>query len=374
MKKFLLTAIVFLALSSSGFCQTLDLTINSDKPAYTYGEAIAITANIKNNGPANAKIYSPAYWGVSDIVVKNSKGMMMNPAGLKVRRVFFEQMMVIAPGESQSYVFDDLMWFHCGGAWQFRDEDRLPPDTYTIFVTVTNPPQGECSAAKNVESTDFSGTLTSNAIAIEVLPVEVVPDVAMPVPVERVKPIKPPQPALPDVTPEGRKIERVFAVGGKLFSETDLFSDRYNGFYKVYHPNGQLSTEVRYKDGWQIYDKAFDEQGRPLFRSGIVKEYYGGGTTLASEGPYRNDTKHGEFKYYGYDGVTIVDIWHYMKGRKVGRHVRYDASGRFISEDDWGYPTAYVEKLKYAIAGLTGFVLILLVLRMKTKIKIKELS
>ena len=187
--------------------------------------------------------------------------------------------------------------------------------------------------------------------------------------VEPVEPLAPPQPVLPDVTPEGRKIERVFAVGGQLYSKTDLFSDRYNGFYKVYHHNGQLSTEVRYKDGWQIYDKAFDVEGRPLLRNGIVKEYYGNGTTLASQGRYRNDMKHGEFKYYGYDGVTVVDVWHYMKGRKVGSHIRNDASGRLVLEDDWGYPTEYVEKLKYAIAILTAAVLLLLFLRIKTRLK-----
>jgi len=372
MKRVFLFVMFLLVLSSPGFCQespqTLQLSINSDQSTYKFGEAINITANIKNTGTGDAKIYSPAYWGVSEIVVKNSKGMKMNPAGLKIERKAFEQMMVISPGEMQSYVFEDLMWFHCGGAWQFRDEDRLKPDTYTIIVAITNRPQGqgECnsSAEKNFAATDFNGTLTSNIIFIEVLHAEIsTADVVVPAPVVPVKP------AIPDVTSEGRKIERVFFADGKLYSETDLFSDKYNGFYKTFHPSGQLSTEVRYKDGWQIYDKAFDPQGQPLLRNGIVKEYYGGGTTLASQGSYRNDMKNGEFKYYYYDGKTVVDVWHYMNGRKSKKHSRYDRSSNLISQEDWGYSTDYVQKLKYVIAILSIMVMVLLLLRIRTKVK-----
>ncbi len=157
-----------------------------------------------------------------------------------------------------------------------------------------------------------------------------------------------------------RKIDKVYNTDGTVFSETNLFSDRNNGFYRTFHRNGKLATEIRYKDGLQIYDKAFDDQGQPLIRNGIVRTFYANGQT-ASMGQYRNDLKNGKEEFYYYDGTTVVDIWHFMNGRKVGLHTRNDAQGHFISEEDLGYPTYYVRKLEKIIWKLSVLVALLII-------------
>lgn len=147
-----------------------------------------------------------------------------------------------------------------------------------------------------------------------------------------------------------RNIEKVYNEDGSVFSETNLFSDRENGFYRTFHKNGKLAAEIRYKTGFQIYDKAFDENSQPIFRNGIFKTYYASGQ-LCSIGEYQNDMKNGTETFYYYDGTTVVDIWHYMNGRKVGSHIRNDAAGNFVTEEDWGYPSYYVDSLKVVIGG-----------------------
>lgn len=144
--------------------QPLTLTIQTAKEVYVHGEPINIEAIIKNSGNDTVKIYSPDYWGVSAITVINLKGVAMKPRGVKVKRVSFEPFLTIPPQSSVAYTFDNLMWFHCGDAWQFAADAGLPPDTYTIYVTVTNP---RCAGAR-ILSTSLAGVLTSNTITIEI--------------------------------------------------------------------------------------------------------------------------------------------------------------------------------------------------------------
>ncbi len=169
------------------------------------------------------------------------------------------------------------------------------------------------------------------------------------------------QKAPPPDDPPARKIEKVWYDQGHLFSETDLFSDRNNGFYKTYHRNGQPRTEVRYKNGWLIYDKAFDESGQPIIRQGEVKDFYADGT-LCEVVRYKNDKKEGEAKYFFYDGKTVVDVWHYLNGRQAGIHTRNNAQGQFVYQEDWGYPSGYVQKLKRVIQGLSALAILLITL------------
>jgi len=178
---------------------------------------------------------------------------------------------------------------------------------------------------------------------------------------EKPPPSPPPAPVAEVPAQTQREISKVYYEGGELFSETDLFSDVNNGFYRTYHRNGQLQSEVRYKNGWQIYDKAFDEAGRPLFRNGPVNNYYGGGNVLSDIVNYKNDKKDGIGTYYYYDGRTVVDVWHYMDGVQVGIHTRNDQSGQLRYREDWGYPTYYVIRLRKMIAVLSAVVAILLV-------------
>ena len=143
----------------------------------------------------------------------------------------------------------------------------------------------------------------------------------------------------PDEKP--RKIERVYYSDGGIQSETNLFSDKNNGFYKTFHKNGQLETELRYKEGWLVYDQAFDQKWRSIFRNGMIKTYYANGN-LYTESEYKNNRRNGIEKIYYYDGKTLVDVWHYLNGRQAGIHIRNDANGNFVFEEDWGYPAYYV--------------------------------
>ena len=161
-----------------------------------------------------------------------------------------------------------------------------------------------------------------------------------------------------------RKIDKVYRFDGSVFSETNLFSDRYNGFYITYHNNGGIDTELRYKDGELIYNKAFDEKGNPIHREGLSKTHYANGN-LYEEINYRNDIKNGLEKIYYYDGKTLVAQGNYWNNRRVGKHKVYDESGHFIEEVDRGYPTAYVQKFYKTIAwgGILCVVLALLIIK-----------
>ena len=145
--------------------QPLTLTIQTAKEVYEQGESINIEASIKNSANDTAKIYSPAYWGVSEITVTNSKGVAMKPRGVKVKRASFEPFLTIPPQSSVAHTFDNLTWFHCGGVWQFADDARLPPDTYKIYVAIAGMPK--CAGARYQE-TSLKGTLVSDTITIEV--------------------------------------------------------------------------------------------------------------------------------------------------------------------------------------------------------------
>ncbi len=156
-------------------------------------------------------------------------------------------------------------------------------------------------------------------------------------------------------TEEERPIDKVYYTNGDLFSSTDLFSDRNNGFYNTYHHNGALATTTIYQDGLEIVDKAFDEQGKQIKRNGTFKTYYADGT-VASSGTYRKDLKNGTFKFFYYDGKTVVDVWHYLNGHKVGEHIRNDEQGKFRFREDLRYPSYYVRHLENTIMILCGMI------------------
>lgn len=162
--------ILAVLMTSSVYCQgseqPLQLLIKSDKEVYAAGEGIQIEALLRNVNNNTIKIYSPDYWGVTEIKIVDSQGSQLKPHGIKVERKAFEEFMVINPGEVKSHIYSNLRWFHRGGAWEFRGEAQLKPDTYQITVTITNPPV-RFSEQKVLENT-WSGTLTSNTITIEV--------------------------------------------------------------------------------------------------------------------------------------------------------------------------------------------------------------
>ena len=86
----------------------LTLTIAADKEVYAVGEEINLEVNIMNIGKNAAKIYSPDYWGVSDIVVINSQGTAMKPEGIKVEREYFDDFMSIPSNGVRTHIYQNL--------------------------------------------------------------------------------------------------------------------------------------------------------------------------------------------------------------------------------------------------------------------------
>lgn len=171
MKELLMTIIAVVSLASVGYCQDqpLQVTVKANKGIYEVGEPINLELSIRNIGNKAVRIYSPDYWGTSEIVVTNSQGVLLKPRGAKVERTAFDVFMIIPPNESRTQIYSNLEWFHCGGAWQFSDDAQLPVGRYNISVTITNPPVDKCNSNKVFEKTDLSGTLTSNPIVLEVV-------------------------------------------------------------------------------------------------------------------------------------------------------------------------------------------------------------
>lgn len=144
----------------------LTLTIKSDKSEYVVGEKVNLEAVINNSGKQAVKIYSPDYWGVSEIVVTDLQANKIKPNGIKIERAFFETFMAIPSGEKRAHIFKNLQWFDCSGARGFINDAQLKPGTYSISLTVTNPPR--CQSGQYL-NTSLSGDLTSNRITIKVI-------------------------------------------------------------------------------------------------------------------------------------------------------------------------------------------------------------
>lgn len=170
-KRIFLALMMLFLFISSGYCkdvnQPLKLTIEADKLVYSVGEEIDIEATVTNISEENLKIYGPDYWGVSEIIIIDADGDQLTPRGIKAERKYFEEFMIIPPGESRPHIFKNLRWFHRGGAWEFAGEAQLQAGNYDIAVTITNPPR-RFSESKVLEKT-WIGTMLSNTLSIEVI-------------------------------------------------------------------------------------------------------------------------------------------------------------------------------------------------------------
>ena len=177
MKKILFGIAVLCLVTSVGYCQEkeqpladktapLVLTLKSDKQVYEAGEPINLELSVHNNSKETIQIYSPEYWGVSEIFVKKATGeVVQSQFFTKVKRVSFDTFASIASQGIRSFLFKDLEWFGCGGLSGFNIEKDFSPGIYNLYMTVKNPPV--CAGAKYLE-TDLSGILTSNPLTIEV--------------------------------------------------------------------------------------------------------------------------------------------------------------------------------------------------------------
>ena len=352
MQKAVLGIICLLLMTSFGYCQEsnqpLQITINSDKQVYKVGEQMSIRVEFKNVSSKPIKLLdfqdNPPRWQAPASYFRCMVlGFNQEPVPYQLLTTHIEKYITLEPGAIYPFVQN------YNGSVELTakltmNKLKLIYDT-KIF-------------AEGVWEGDYwKGRLDSNEISLVIEKSD--STFTTPSTQKETQSQRPTTGPYYLIKPE-RKIEKVYYLDGALFSETDLFSDKYNGFYKTYHRNGQIATEIHYKDGFQIYDKAFDEQGRPMIRNGIFKTYYADGH-LASLGEYRNDLKNGEEKFYYYDGSTIVDIWHYMNGRQVGEHIRNDNYGHFLSRDDWGYPMYFVRVLQNTIFLLGGLVILFLI-------------
>ncbi|MFH1441516.1 MAG: hypothetical protein ABIH18_05715 [Candidatus Omnitrophota bacterium] len=142
----------------------LEVIIKTDEQVYKQFERIDIELEVKNTGEKKAKIFNPDYWGVSQIIITDSNGKKIKPQVIKKERSSFSDYMVISAGNSQYNIFKNLTWFDCDSALQYTGE-QLIPGTYSICVTVTNPPKCD---SKKYSVTSLSGNIVSNIITINI--------------------------------------------------------------------------------------------------------------------------------------------------------------------------------------------------------------
>lgn len=312
------------------------VTIESDKPEYLPGEIILIRSCLYNNGT------EPFFWETGTeggdegrsrlkVVVKDESGRLLPGTGGSLRFGSGDDpggRKDLKPGETWCQSSPLARYVHIEGPGTYfvsvQDDYSVdaPGEKFIapadVMLRIQNTPSEESSASTE----SFSKGTHCGA------------------------------PKVP------RKIDKVYREDGSVFSETDLFSDRYNGFYRTFHKTGEIDTELRYKDGQIIYNKAFDPDGNPLQREGLIKTSYANGN-LYEEINYKNDMKNGLEKIYYYDGKTLIVEGKYWNNRRVGVHKIYDESGRFKEKVDWGYPQEYVWNLYKTVGFLGGICLIL---------------
>jgi hypothetical protein len=144
----------------------LEFKIKSDRSNYRVGQPINIEATIQNKGRGMMMIYSPGYWGVSRIIVKNAEGLRMKPKGVEIEDKTPGKYLRIPDGDQVSYTFNNLTWRGCGTERSFKDEASLEPGVYKIAVSIVNPPI--CLEEKSAGIV-LEGRLTSNTITVKVV-------------------------------------------------------------------------------------------------------------------------------------------------------------------------------------------------------------
>ncbi len=146
----------------------LELTLfPPDKEEYNFGDQINLSMSLNNKREESTILYSPHYRGVSEIVVKNSRGERMKPQTIKMEYDAFDPFYEISARGSLSWGTYRFGWTDCEGRSEFTESAQLPPDTYQVYVTFTNPPS--CPDEK-YQMTDFAGTLKSNTVTLKIKP------------------------------------------------------------------------------------------------------------------------------------------------------------------------------------------------------------
>ncbi len=116
----------------------------------------------------------------------------------------------------------------------------------------------------------------------------------------------------------GGEIRREFYESGEVFSETNCFEDNDDGFYREYHPNGNLKMSVEYEDGMM---------------HGAYRDYCEDGT-LRLKLDYKNNRQDGYYRLYYNDG-TLEAEGQYKDGREVGVHRVYYPDGTWAAEANY---------------------------------------
>lgn len=130
-----------------------------------------------------------------------------------------------------------------------------------------------------------------------------------------------------EFSPEGKVISAKVYVGGILTGEGILdTAGRQQGFWKEYHPNGQLRSEGEYLNSkrigeWVFYHPngkieqkgKYDKKGKA---QGAWKWFYDTGNLLREEN-YRNDEQDGLMTEYS-DNGKVITKGEYIDGQKEG--------------------------------------------------------
>lgn len=140
-----------------------ELSISTEKASYRSGDAIALKLAFHNHGARSISLVHPDFWGVTDIRVLDGEGRAVSPESFKGQRKSVADILTLPPGETKTFVFDNLTAWTCCYGYTFQ----LPkPGRYQLTVSITNPPI-KVKPPANWKPV-WTGTATSNTVTIDV--------------------------------------------------------------------------------------------------------------------------------------------------------------------------------------------------------------
>lgn len=163
--KLLITIISFsIFFGCSGRDLRLDVQLLSN-PVLENGQ-IELSAKLKNNSSKIITIYHPETWGVSEIKLLDS-AIQFKPASLEEKKENYGKIMVLHPGQVQSFQYSNLEPYVVDSAWRFKKKASLIPGEYEVQIRLKNPPP--TLSKSNVLKDVWKGKIESNVVNLKVL-------------------------------------------------------------------------------------------------------------------------------------------------------------------------------------------------------------
>lgn len=127
---------------------------------------------------------------------------------------------------------------------------------------------------------------------------------------------------------------------GQIKAEVNYKNNQLNGVVKRWYNNGQLSSEQTYKNKKIVSIKAYDAEGRLLYKkdnksgiSGLDTSYYEDGT-LRHEAVLKNGIIEGVSKSY-YPNGSLKQELNYKNGEEERFDISYNENGQLLFDSLW---------------------------------------